>query len=515
MHNNYYFLRRLSDRLRSELKDFVVKEVFSQAKNELIIRMTGSGPEKIIRANFDPSFCILSFPEEFKRARRNSIDLFDPLIGKKVSDVVQISNDRSFYMGLSGDIRLLFKMHGNKANILLIRGQGVIEMFRKGLKQDMEVKIETLEKKIDFNREIFDKAHGNIANIFPTWGKAFEWYLRQHHYEQMSMDERYNFVVSTLEYLEDPAFYLHTVSGKRPVLSLFKMSDEDIVFSDPLEALNKLFAAYFFKYQLAKKKEGLINNLLRSIRKAESYIRKSYDKLEQLEKGADYKLLADLIMANLHKIKPHEPEVILMDFYTQKPIAVKLNPNLSPQANASRYYKKAKNQNIEIENITKHIFAREAQINSWREEIEALKKVTSFKQLKMLAKEPVAIKEKEDVPYHRYEYMDYEILVGKNAAKNELLTFRTAGKEDLFLHVKDAPGSHVTVRRKAGQNFPSAVIEMAASLAAKYSKRSGESLVPVLYTLRKYVRKARGAPKGAVIVEKEKVLIVKPEHLKK
>ena len=55
------------------------------------------------------------------------------------------------------------------------------------------------------------------------------------------------------------------------------------------------------------------------------------------------------------------------------------------------------------------------------------------------------------------------------------------------------------------------MIERAASVAAYYSKNKNEALSRVLYTQKKYVRKAKGSPAGAVIVTSEKVILVKPE----
>ena len=118
-----------------------------------------------------------------------------------------------------------------------------------------------------------------------------------------------------------------------------------------------------------------------------------------------------------------------------------------------------------------------------------------------------------DPPYHYVQFMDHEILVGKNASKNEKLTFQIAKKEDLFLHAKDTSGSHVIIRKKSNQNFPKPVIELAASLAAYYSKSRSESFVRVLYTARKYVRKLKGGPAGSVKVDKEDMLLVPPKSL--
>jgi predicted ribosome quality control (RQC) complex YloA/Tae2 family protein len=68
----------------------------------------------------------------------------------------------------------------------------------------------------------------------------------------------------------------------------------------------------------------------------------------------------------------------------------------------------------------------------------------------------------------------------------------------------------VLIKYRSGINFPKTVLERAAELAAYYSKNKNESLSPVMYTPAKFVRKVKGSAPGAVMVEKENVLMVKP-----
>jgi predicted ribosome quality control (RQC) complex YloA/Tae2 family protein len=117
------------------------------------------------------------------------------------------------------------------------------------------------------------------------------------------------------------------------------------------------------------------------------------------------------------------------------------------------------------------------------------------------------------VPYHEFEFRGYRILVGKNAQGNDELTSRYSYKEDLWLHAKDVSGSHVLIKHQSGKKIPKDVIEYAASLAAYNSKRKTESLCPVIVTPRKFVRKRKGDPPGAVIVEREDVIMVEPARL--
>jgi predicted ribosome quality control (RQC) complex YloA/Tae2 family protein len=77
--------------------------------------------------------------------------------------------------------------------------------------------------------------------------------------------------------------------------------------------------------------------------------------------------------------------------------------------------------------------------------------------------------------------------------------------------VHGGPGSHVVLRRGKGANEPSkATLEEVASWAAFHSKSRTAGKVPVIYTQKKYVRKPRGAKAGTVIVEREKMLMVRP-----
>jgi predicted ribosome quality control (RQC) complex YloA/Tae2 family protein len=103
------------------------------------------------------------------------------------------------------------------------------------------------------------------------------------------------------------------------------------------------------------------------------------------------------------------------------------------------------------------------------------------------------------------------VLVGNNARQNDLLTLKFAKKEDLFFHAKDVTGSHVILKQVSGRSIPKTTLEKTAALAAYYSKRKTDTLCPVGYTAKKYVRKPKGSPPGLVLVEREKVLLVKPE----
>ena len=101
------------------------------------------------------------------------------------------------------------------------------------------------------------------------------------------------------------------------------------------------------------------------------------------------------------------------------------------------------------------------------------------------------------------------ILVGRGAEKNDVLTFRVAKPNDLWLHVKSRAGAHVVVPLEKGASCPAEVLVEAAHLAAHFSDARAAGIVDVQYTPRRYVRRPRGSAAGFVVVDREKVIALR------
>jgi predicted ribosome quality control (RQC) complex YloA/Tae2 family protein len=101
------------------------------------------------------------------------------------------------------------------------------------------------------------------------------------------------------------------------------------------------------------------------------------------------------------------------------------------------------------------------------------------------------------------------ILVGRDAEKNDALTFRVAKPNDLWLHAKSRAGAHVVVPLQRGASCPAEVLVEAAHLAAHFSDARAERIVEVQYTPRRYVRSPRGSAAGFVVVDREKVIALR------
>lgn len=505
MFSNYFFLKRLASSLNDRLTGYELVECFSQSKDELIIGLASDQGEFWIRANLDPNISLIAFPEHFARAKKNSVNLFQELVGKQIEKVRVFEWERSFELIFQDDYRLIFKMHGRRANVLLGKNNKVDYIFRKSLSADQEVSIDELNKEIVVSEEAFSSYDYEPSQFIPALGKEF-----QKRWEEISapFDKAKKWVSfkALLEEIEAGPIYLDTETVS---ISLLKLDAQTT--SDPIEAANWLYHKKTSYFYFEKEKNQIISGLNQKIKKSENYIFKTRESLRKVQNARNPEEIANILMANLHLITAGLTKVTLDDMYKGGLIEIKLNPKLSAQKNAETLYRKSKNRHQEIEMFEKNIREKELLIDSLKEKILNTESISDSKQLRKFKKEPSENqKEKTSLPYHEFEFEGWRILVGKHAKANDELTLKHATKNDLWLHAKDVSGSHVVIKEKPGHVVPNSVKEYAASIAASNSKRKRDSLCPVIITPRKFVRKKKGTPAGQVVVEKEDVILIEP-----
>lgn len=517
MHQNYYFLRQLTAQLRHELIGKEVITCFSQNKDELVMGFAAGEQEFYIRATLTAHFSALSFPVEFKRARFNTVNLFTELQGQVVQDVVQHLNERSFYLRFSNDYLLLFKLFGNRSNIVLFQDNEPLKIFHKKFGTDLELDPLQMDRPLRQNFEAFAAAQGNLRQVYPTFGDLPTLYLAARGYDAQPLEAKWEMVQEVLEILENPeAYYLIRLDGKLR-LSLLQLGEVEQTYHSPLEALNAYTRTYFSETGFERQYEQAKQQLLKKQNATQAVLEQTETRLKDLRHNRSYSQTADILMANLSNIPPRATEVALYDFYTDQTRVFKLKTNESPQKQAERLYRKAKNQHVEVRQLEERLERKLEETIVLEDALQALEEVKDYKALKLYLREYAHLlttrqQAQQETPFRLFETEGFKILVGKSAQNNDLLTQRHTYKDDLWLHAKDVSGSHVVIKHQAGKTIPNTVLEKAAQLAAYYSKRKSDSLCPVIYTPKKWVRKPKGAPAGAVVVEREKVLLVKPEN---
>lgn len=517
MHNNYYLLRKLSAQLETIITGSVISECFSQNKDELIIRFEIKEKSFFIKASLQSEFCCLYFQDDFTRARKNSVDLFDPLIGLYVERITQYHNERSFSLDLTEGYQLLFKMHGNRANVVLFKNHSAVQLFRNHLTTDADITLAKLNREIDFSFEAFEQHILDLPTLYYTFGKPVWNFLERNNFSEKSDVEKWQAIQDLLGYLKNPTYYI-TEAEHKIALSLFPDGNIIQKFKQPVEAINEFFLLYTRTFAFLQEKREALSKLKTTLQGSFSYLVKADKKLKELREDSHYKIWADLLMANLHLVKPGQDKISLPDFYKENNlIEIKLKKDLSAQKNAEVFYRKSKNQQIEIDKLSDSFKSKQNEITGLQQKIDTLENTEDLKTLRNLIDasgiKQEASKKENPLPYHEVLFNGFKIWIGKNAQHNDTLTLKHSFKEDLWLHAKDVPGSHVVIKYQAGKKFPKDVIERAAQLAAFNSKRKTESLAAVAFTLKKFVRKRKGDPAGAIVVEREEVILVEPKGI--
>lgn len=281
-----------------------------------------------------------------------------------------------------------------------------------------------------------------------------------------------------------------------------------------------------------QKKSDLLKVLSNSIDRCNKKLALQNEKLGEVADREKLKLFGELITANIYCIPKNVKSISLLNYYSENSehIEIPLNENLLPQENAQKYFKqysKARNTffhtNRQVEENLKELEYLESVLtmlencNSLQEidEIrqELLEQGYIFLKKKGSAKGSCKKQSKLSPPLHFISSDGLDIFIGKNNRQNDMLTLKQASSNDIWLHTRNIPGSHVIIK-KTRQEVPDSTLLEAAILASFHSKAGKSSTVPVDYTTVKNVKKPNGAKPGMVIYENFRTVIVTPDENK-
>ncbi len=262
----------------------------------------------------------------------------------------------------------------------------------------------------------------------------------------------------------------------------------------------------------------LTNLIVRTARK----INKQQTELAQCGNREQLRICGDLLHANLYRIERGARFADVENFYDENggTMRIRLNPAISPAANAQKYYKdyqKAKTAETVLAEQIEKGRTELAYLESVADSVERAETERELAQIREELTEQGYLRRPKgkqprqaQLPPKEFQSTDgFAILVGRNNRQNDRLTLKTAAKTDVWLHTKDIHGSHVIIRAE-GQPVSETAIRQAAALAAYHSKARESTNVPVDYTLVKNVSKPAGAKPGMVIYVRNKTVYVDP-----
>ncbi len=278
--------------------------------------------------------------------------------------------------------------------------------------------------------------------------------------------------------------------------------------------------------RLTQKKASIFKVLNNSIDRCNKKITIYQDIMRESAEKDKYKLFGELIISNIYCIPKNSEKVSLLNYYSSdnEYVEVPLDKNLLPQENAQKYFKKytkSKTAYIHASKQLKETYLELEYLESVSHNLENCKNLSEIEEIReelILAGYLDAKrknKNKKDTLKStplKYKSSDgLTIYVGKNNVQNDTLTLKTASSNDIWLHTKNIPGSHVIIRKQKG-DIPKSTLEEAALLAAYHSKAKMSAQVEVDYTTVKNVKKPKGAKPGMVTYVNYKTVFVTPHE---
>jgi predicted ribosome quality control (RQC) complex YloA/Tae2 family protein len=552
------FTRAMTLELKEKIMNGRINKIHQPYKNEIML---------IIRANGKNHKLLLSAHPSYSRVQLTNEDYENPSVppmfcmllrkhleGYIIEDIRQSDLDRMIIFEVKGrneigDVsykQLIIEVMGRHSNIILVDkernmildsikhispsmnthrtvlpGHEYVFPPQQDKRNPFEASVEDVLRALDFNSGKMDKQIvQSFSGISPLFAKEVlhraglgKQTALAHSFLELISLARENRISPTLTIGEKEIFYW---------FELEHAEGEKLSFPSLSELLDRFF------YQKAArdrvKQQG--NDLERFIRnerdKNENKIEKLKHTLDDARQADRFQLLGELLTSNLYAVERGMNEVSVMNYYDEEggSVTIPLNSQKSPSENAQHYfsrYQKAKNAiKIVIEQIKKAeeeiIYleqlmqqlesASTKDVEEIREELEEEGYLKVRKQSK---------KKKTNVKPSLENYTSSDgthILVGKNNKQNDYLTNKAASKDDIWLHTKDIPGSHVVIKSSDPSDQ---TIKEAANIAAYFSKARESSSVPVDFTVVRQVKKPKGAKPGFVIYEGQQTVYVTPD----
>ena len=385
----------------------------------------------------------------------------------------------------------------------------------------LEATEETVVKKIDFLAgKLADQLVATFMGISPLFAR--EVVHRAGLANRATLPKSF---MSLIAEVRNETFTPCIYRGQKEIfyaLPLTHMDGEVQSFATLSEMLDRFYFGKAERDRVKQQAHDLERFVTNEKAKNEKKLLKLEKTLEEAKQAEQYRLYGELLTAHLYAVKRGMNEVEVVNYYDENggTITIPLDEQKTPSENAQSYFQKYQKAKHSLAIVQEQIERTKEEIAYFDTILQQLE-TASPKDIDDIRDELIeqgylrakATKPKKQKPraieLERYVSSDgTDIFVGKNNKQNDYLTNKFASKDDIWLHTKDIPGSHVVIKSK--QPSEQTIIE-AAHLAAYFSKARHSSSVPVDYTRVRYVKKPSGAKPGFVIYENQQTVYVTPD----
>lgn len=315
--------------------------------------------------------------------------------------------------------------------------------------------------------------------------------------------------------------------GKEPVefasLKLTQYQDLSVTeFSSISELLETYYAEKNIVTKIRQKSVDLRKIVQTSLERNVKKYQLQQKQMKDTEKKDKYRIWGELINTYGYGLEPGIKSFEALNYYTNETVNIPLDPTLTPQENAKKYFDK-------YSKLKRTADALEKLLQETDSEIRHLESIATSLDIAVSEDDLIQIKEElteygyirrkyttgkkvkiTSKPFHYVSSDGFHMYVGKNNYQNEELSFKFASGNDWWFHAKGQPGSHVIVKTN-GEELPDRTFEEAGRLAAYYSKGRQAPKVEIDYTLKKNLRKPTGGKPGFVVYYTNYSLLIEPD----
>ncbi|WP_445448108.1 fibronectin-binding protein EfbA [Enterococcus lactis] len=554
------FTHAMVNELRETLLSGRISKIHQPYENEIVLVIRSRGKNHRLLLSAHPSYARVQItqidyqnpdnPPNFVMMLRKYLD------GAILESIEQIENDRVIHFHFAkrnelGDLQniiLIVELMGRHSTIVLVNqetgkildaikhigsSQNTYRSLLPGVEYIAPPKQEVLNPFSSDKEKIFQRLSQTELEPkaiqyqfqgigFDTAQELTKRLLERPNEKMVVWDEFFSSIINH----PDPTFY-ETTNKDFFTPIVYQVFSEQASAVTTYPTLSQLLDSYYHEKaekDRAKHQGGeLIRKIENELKRNKNKLKKREQTLKESENAENYRRDGELLTTFLTQVPRGAKEVVLPNYYEEdRPIKIALDPALTPNQNAQKYFHRYQ----KLKNAVKLIGE---QIQEAKDEIQYLESVLS--QLEIAGpmdieaikeeltaegylKKKTQKKQKKKKPSQPDQYFSSDgtlILVGKNNLQNDQLTMKTAKKTDYWLHAKNIPGSHVII--KSDQPSDETITE-AAELAAYFSKYRYSAQVPVDLVQVKHIRKPNGAKPGYVIYENQKTVIVTPEEEK-
>lgn len=335
-------------------------------------------------------------------------------------------------------------------------------------------------------------------------------------------------LLSLLEDIRSESFTPNIVyQGREPVeFAPFPLTQYEDLETVEYPSISQVLETYYAEKNIVTKMRQKSVDLRKIVQTALDRNLKKYQiqqkQMKDTEKKEKYRIWGELINTYGYGLEPGVKSMEALNYYTNENITIPLDPTLTPQENAKKYFDKYSKMKRTAEALD-HL------LQETKSEIEHLESISASLDIALSEDDLAQIKEEmieygyirrkytggkkvkiTSKPFHYLSSDGYHIYVGKNNFQNEELSFKFATGNDWWFHAKGQPGSHVIVKTN-GEELPDRTFEEAGRLAAYFSRGRQAPKVEIDYTQKKNLRKPNGAKPGFVVYYTNYSLLIEPD----